>query len=96
MQVVVEDVVDRRPARLSVATEPALYTLVPHSLLYRYLDDKDLLAEVRELVSKRRSFDPQRYAADRAPRHLLAVSLTEKNQVRKFARYYPRRTENSF
>lgn len=98
MRAMVDDLVDGRRAGKEplVAAEPALYTLVPVSLLRRYLADEALLAEVDELVAAGRVFDPQRYDADRGPRRMLDVELTEANQRRKFARHYPRPTETSF
>lgn len=96
MRAMVTDLVDGRGKRLYVADEPALYTLVPQGLLERYIADPELLAEVRQLVADGRVFDPQRYAADRGVRRMLDVELTEKNQVRKFARFYPERTDTSF
>ena len=96
MRAMVTDLVDGRGKKLWVADEPALYTLVPQPLLERYIADPALLAEVRDLVAQGRSFDPQRYDADRGLRRMLDVELTEKNQIRKFARFYPERTDSSF
>ena len=96
MRAMVTDLVDGRGKKLYVADDPALYTLVPQALLERYLADPELLAEVRQLVADGRGFDPQRYDADRGARRMIDVELTEKNQFRKFARYYPERTDTSF
>ena len=96
IRVMVEDLVDGKPARLLTADEPALYTLIPLGLLYRYITDPELLAEVKGLVSEGRIFDPQHYAAETDPVREALVRATELNQVRKFARYDPTPTESSF
>ena len=96
IRVMVDDLVDGKPARLLVADEPALYTLVPLSLLYRYILDPELLAEVKDLVARKRIFDPQHYSVEKDPRREALVRGTELNQIRKFARYYPKPTESSF
>ena len=96
MRAMVTDLVDHRGKRLLVADEPALYTLVPLSLLRRYVRDPALLPEVDRLVRDGRAFDPQRYGADRGLRRMLDVELTERNQLRKFRRDYPAPTETSF
>ncbi len=96
VRVMVEDLVDGKPARLLTADEPALYTLIPLRLLYRYITDPELLAEVKGLVSEGRIFDPQHYAAETDPVREALVRATELNQIRKFARYYPKPTESSF
>ena len=96
MRALVTDVVDGKGKRLLKADETVLYTLVPLSLAKRYVLDPALAAEVDGLIAADKVVDPQRYAADMAPRRRLAVELTEKNQIRKFAKYYPESTETSF
>ncbi|WP_334098914.1 GNAT family N-acetyltransferase [Parolsenella catena] len=96
MRALVTDVVDGRGKRLLKADEKVLYTLVPLSLAKRYVLDPALAAEVDELIGAGKVVDPQRYAVDMAPRRRLAVELTEKNQIRKFGKYYPKPTETSF
>ena len=96
MEVLVRDVIDGESDEVRVAREEALYTLVPVSLLRRYVRDEALLAEVNELVRRGRVFDPQRYDRDRGLRRVIDVELTEKNQIRKFAQYYPEPTDTSF
>lgn len=96
MRALVTDVVDGKGKRLLKADETVLYTLVPLSLAKRYVLDPTLAAEVDGLIAAGKVVDPQRYAADMAPRRRLAVELTEKNQIRKFAKYYPEPTETSF
>ena len=96
MEVLVRDALDDTGDEVRIAKNPALYTLVPCSLLRRYVRDKALLAEVDDLIRQKRVFDPQRYAHDRGLRRMIDVELTEKNQFRKFARYYPEATDTSF
>lgn len=96
MHVMVDDLVDHRGYRLLVADEPALYTLVPVSLVRRYVVDPGLVREVDELVKQGKVVDPQRYELDTNACRMLNVELTEQNQRRKFRRFYPRLTETSF
>ena len=96
MEVLVRDVIDGATDEVRVAADEALYTLVPVSLLRRYVRDEALLAEVDGLIRRGRVFDPQRYDRDRGLRRLIDVELTEKNHIRKFAQYYPKPTDTSF
>ena len=96
MQVLVHDVVDGRRDEVRVASRHVLYSLVPNSLLRRYVRDEALLAEVDDLIARGLVFDPQRYPADWGLRRRMDVELTERNQVRKFNRYYPQATDSSF
>ncbi len=96
MEVLVRDVIDGASDDPRRADEPALYSLVPLPLLKRYIPAGPLLDEVNGLARGERVFDPQRYAADASWRRRLDVALTEANQYRKFAKYYPERTDTSF
>lgn len=96
MAVTVADLVDHKEIDPKTVTNKILYTLVPLKLLRTYVRDPKLLGEVDELVRSNQVFDPQRYSKDRGFRRMLDVDLTEKNQVRKFARYYPEPTDTSF
>lgn len=96
MSVVVADLVDHESCEPQVAEDEILYTLVPLGLLRTYILDSDLLSKVNELIRAGRVYDPQRYERDRGIRRMLDVSLTEFNQRRKFARFYPKPTETSF
>ncbi len=96
MDVLVRDVVDGSSEGVRIANKPALYTVVPVPLLRRYVRDEALRAEVNSLVSQKCVFDPQRYKHDRAFKRVLDVELTELNQFRKYAQYYPKPTDTSF
>ena len=96
MEILVRDAIDGLIDEPKRADKPALYSLVPLPLLKRYVPAGPLLDEVNDLASAKRVFDPQRYDADASWRRRLDVALTETNQYRKFAKYYPERTDTSF
>jgi D-aspartate ligase len=96
MEVATLDLVDGRGEEPRVVADTILYTLVPISLLRRYVRDESLLAEVDSLVRAGKVYDPQRYDADWGLRRRIDVDLTEKNQIRKFAKFYPEPTDTSF
>lgn len=92
----IEDLVCGKRMEPTRVEEEILYTLVPIRLLRRYVRDPELATRVERLVAAGKVFDPQRYARDRGLRRMLSVELTEFNQIRKFARYYPEPTDTSF
>ncbi|MCI1665111.1 MAG: GNAT family N-acetyltransferase [Atopobiaceae bacterium] len=96
MRALVTDAVDGKGGRCFKADDHVLYTLVPTDLLKTYVRDPELAAEVETLIAEGHVADPQRYDADKGPRRMIDVELTERNQVRKFAQYYPKPTETSF
>lgn len=79
-----------------IADQEALYTLVPLQLLRRYIRNPQLLSEVNRLISQKKVVNPQHYKADRGSKRMMNVFLTECNQLRKFAKYYPKPTDSSF
>lgn len=85
----------REPGEVRTTRE-ALYTLVPRGLLRRYLTDESLRKRVEREYRAGLVFDPQRYEYDNGASRMLSVSLTELNQYRKFARYYPEQSDSSF
>lgn len=96
MAFAVEDLVFGRRVKPVRITREILYTLVPVRLLRRYVRDPELAARMEALVRSGEVYDPQRYRADAGWRRMLDVNVTELNQYRKFARYYPKPTETSF
>ncbi|KUH58667.1 hypothetical protein AUL39_06770 [Tractidigestivibacter scatoligenes] len=90
-----ELVFGREPKEVRTSRE-ALYTLVPRGLLRRYLTDNSLYKRVENACRAGLVFDPQRYAHDKGASRMLSVSLTELNQYRKFAKYYPEQSSSSF
>ena len=96
VELAVRDLVDHEAVEPQTASDKVLYTLVPVSLLRKYVRDPQLLEQVNGLVKKGLVFDPQRYKKDWGLRRALDVELTEKNQIRKFSRYYPEPTDTSF
>ncbi len=66
-----------------------LYSIVPPSLLLRYVDDLALRERVRALVRSRRACDPLSYGPEHDLRRLTYVRLARLNQVRKFRAHHP-------
>lgn len=96
MQVLVEDVVEHRPQPCRRARGKVLYTLVPPSMLMRYIRESQLAFAVARLIRAGKVVDPQRYRKDNGFKRRLVVEATRRNQVRKFNRYYPKPTDTSF
>ena len=96
MRVLVSDVVDGRGNRVLKATDPAMYLLAPKPLIFRYILDDGLRAEVKDLLQQRKCFDPLQYWAERDPRRAFFVTATKGNYLRKFATDYPAPSGKSF
>lgn len=96
MSVMVADLVDAIECEPIEARTEVLYTLVPHSLLLRYIRDEELRARVQGIIDRGDAFNPLEYGAETDLKRRVIVALQKLNQHRKFARYYPEATDQSF
>jgi len=70
-------------------TDHHLYTVLPISLLQRYVTDPVVRHRFWSLVTRLRFTNPLWYRAEWDPRRLAYVVLAQVNQFRKFGRYHP-------
>ncbi len=91
---VVADLVEEREMTRLVPHEEILYSIVPWSLLRRYIIDPDLRARVRD-IGRRRTVHPLAYGVEGAKRRLYVLAA-KLNQVKKFVQHYPRPSADGF
>lgn len=96
MRFLVADRVEGRAVEPTVVDEEVLYSILPNSLLLKYVLDPALRAKVQGLIRAGKVAHPLRYAKDGSPRRLAYVAAALLNQVRKFRRYYPEVTGTGF
>ncbi|WP_108723882.1 carboxylate--amine ligase [Cellulomonas timonensis] len=96
MRFLVADRVDGRAVEPMIVDEEVLYSILPNSLLLKYVLDPALRAKVQGLIRAGKVVHPLRYAKDGSPRRLAYVAAALLNQVRKFRRYYPEVTGTGF
>lgn len=77
------------PGQGSSAVPEHLFTVLPRTLLLRYVDDPVLRERVLAAYRARHVHNPLWYAAERHPRRLGYLVASHVNQYRKFARHYP-------
>lgn len=96
MRFLVADRVEGRAVEPLIVDEEVLYSILPNSLLLKYVLDPALRAKVQGLIRSGKVVHPLRYAKDGSPRRLAYVAAALLNQVRKFRRYYPEVTGTGF
>ena len=96
MRFLVADRVEGRAVEPTIVDEEVLYSILPNSLLLKYVLDPALRAKVQGLIRAGKVAHPLRYAKDGSPRRLAYVAAALLNQVRKFRRYYPEVTGTGF
>lgn len=88
MEIMANDLIDKRAQPRVDAVSPALYTLVPVSLIKKYTTDPILLQKVRFLVREHRVVNPLRRPVEKnLKRKAIALGQTY-NYFRKFHRYF--------
>ncbi len=70
------------------ATRHALYTLLPTSLILRYVKEPGLVAEIKGLIKEKRVVNPLYSPVEKDWRRKVVVRLQGLNFFRKFKRYY--------
>ena len=85
----VADLIDGQECEQTQARDEILYTMVPDSLLLRYITDPELRARVTRIIREGRRFDLLLNPTEKDLRRNLTVWLQKQNHRRKFARYYP-------
>lgn len=70
-------------------TTEHLYTVLPSSLLLRYVADPALRRRVRRLLADGRATNPLWYRAERDLRRLAYLLAAQANQIRKYRTHYP-------
>ena len=96
MTVMVADLVEHRRVEPGRISREILYSMVPDSLLLKYIREDSLRAHVKGLIRSGLRFDPLLNPVEKDLRRNLTIRLQKLNHHRKFARYYPEATDRSF
>lgn len=96
-EVFVDDIVHQVRREQQRPDTTVLYTVVPASLIPRYLPTPELKAQVADLRRRKAVVHPLLYPFERTNwRRRAYVLLSGVNHRRKYRRYYPERTDNAF
>lgn len=84
----VSDVIEGRPEPFTIAKEKALFTMIPPSLIFRYLKDEDSRREAKELLKQKKVCHPLWYREDRNFKRALAYGASQWHYRKKYKRYF--------
>ena len=96
MAVMVADLIDGTERQPVEVRSEILYTLVPNRLLLRYIRDGALRARVKGIIGRGDDLNPLDYSVETDWKRRIIIALQQLNQYRKFAKYYPEPTDQSF
>lgn len=88
MTVMVDDLVEGAPVTPVTASKSALYTLVPVSLIKRYVKDPVLRSRVAELVYRRRVVNPLESPVEGDAKRRVIALAQKYNYFRKFKAHF--------
>lgn len=84
----VNDVLLNQPMGCVIATDTALWRAIPKCVLFKYLKDEDLKAEVRELIAEKHDCHSFRYEPDMSLKRWIYYLKNQLNYIKKYRKYY--------
>ena len=84
----VNDVLLGQPMGCVIATDTALWRAIPKCVLFKYLKDEELKAEVRELIAEKHDCHSFRYEPDMSLKRWIYYLKNQLNYIKKYRKYY--------
>lgn len=89
-KLVVDDYIYHKDIPTKFVKDKFFWHVVPLGVVYKYVKDKDKVAEVKKLVREGKVCNSAYYSKDMTPKKWIYLKLRDLNQFRKFKKYYPR------
>lgn len=81
---IVDDVIYNKPHDLIIAEEKVLWTIIPKSVIFKYVRDDEIKAEARKLIKNGKICNSLYYNKDRGFKRTLMFILNQINYIRKY------------
>lgn len=88
MAIMAADLIEHRDVDPVEASTPALYSLIPVSLIKKYVKDPTLIARVNRLVKQGRVLNPLASPLEKDLRRKLTATIQKYNYYRKFKAHF--------
>ncbi len=89
-KLVVDDYIYHKDIPTKFVKDKYFWHVVPLGVVYKYVKDKDKVAEVKKLVAEGKVCNSTYYSKDMTPKKWIYLKLRDLNQFKKFAKYYPK------
>lgn len=89
VKLLVDEYIYNKQLPLTIVNGDHLNLIVPKAVLLRYLLDSKLKKRVKQLIKKKKVYNPLIYKADSSIQRKFFVYLSLLNQIRKYYKYYP-------
>ncbi len=84
----VNDLILGQPMGCVVADEPALWSIIPKHVIFKYVHDEDLKAEAKELIKAHRYIHSFYYEPDLSLKRRVYYLKNQLNYVKKYKKYF--------
>lgn len=84
----VSDVLEEKPQPFTIATNRTLMTLIPNSLIFKYVDNEEIKKEAKDLIRKKKIRHLLWYEKDRGIKRLFGYIANQYNYRRKYRLYF--------
>lgn len=81
---IVDDVIYKKPQNLIVADNKVLWTIIPKSIIFKYVNDEKIKAEAHKLIKEGRVCNSLFYKKDRELKRSLLFVLNQMNYKKKY------------
>ncbi|MBQ2667045.1 MAG: ATP-grasp domain-containing protein [Clostridia bacterium] len=83
-----DDVIYNKPMDLTVATDKALYTIIPTKIIFDYCPDEAVKAEAKRLIREHKVVNSYYYKKDRSLKRWLMFIRNQYHYFGKYKRYF--------
>lgn len=87
-QYLAEDIIFDKPLDFTVATGDTLWTIIPHYLIFEYVQDEALKKKAKQMIRKRNVCHSLYYKKDRNFKRWLYYRKNQASYYKKYARYF--------
>lgn len=88
VKLIVDDLIYEKEIPYHIADKENLFTLVPKTVIKRYVKDKEAKSKALALMKAGKWTNPLFYKADKSPYHFFYSRLAFYNQIRKFKKFF--------
>lgn len=84
----VDDVIYHKEMPLTIARKKFLWIQVPKGILYKYVKDAEVLAQIRTLIADGKCVNSLFYKQDYTVKRVIKLSINMLNHYRKYKKYF--------
>lgn len=87
---VTEEFIYNKPSNLQIVNNKIIWTVIPMSIVFKYVKGKDNLAEIRQLIKNKKVYHSLFLKGDNKLKRLFYLYKSYLGQFIKYKKYYPR------